>query len=166
MLVCLYLCISEPRLSLLKTNRLPSIKLTTSVGFNRIAMSPITLSDGFNIPVGTYINMAAESMSRDPAYYQDPDSFNGYRFFDGTNETKPQEEFSGIENGNLAWGSGRLTCPGRWYASAMNKLIIGSLLADYEIKFPGDQKKRPRNLYSNGSIMPDPTQELLIRRLK
>lgn len=138
-----------------------------ALAFNRIVMSPVKLSNGFVLPTGTFINMAGESMSRDPFYYSDPNSFDGYRFFkrSKTDETQPLDEFSGIEPGNLAWGSGRLTCPGRWYASALNKLIIGTLLAEYEMRFPEGQTKRQTNLYANGGIMPDPAQQLLLRKL-
>lgn len=130
-------------------------------------MSPIKLSNGLNIPTGTFISMAAESMTRDPTYYDNPDEFNGYRFFQPLQTSlDPLQKFSGIEQGNLAWGSGRLTCPGRWFASAMNKLIIGELLVRYEIKFPQGQTRRPGNLYSNGGAMPDPTQVLCLRRLE
>lgn len=135
------------------------------MAFNRIVLSPITLSNGDVVSPGTFINMAGESMSRDPAYYNDPLTFDGYRFL-STGVMQPSNEFTGIEPGNLAWGSGRFTCPGRWYASAMNKLIIASLLVQYEIKFPEGQTKRPANLYSNGGIIPDPSQVLLFRKLK
>ncbi|KAF4630842.1 hypothetical protein G7Y89_g7285 [Cudoniella acicularis] len=136
--------------------------------FGRIVVSPVTLSNGLKIPTGTYISMAAEAMSRDPTYYEDPHTFKGDRFFKNSpsKETQPLDDFTGIEPGNLAWGSGRLTCPGRWYGTTMIKLIVGSLLAEYEIKFPEGQTKRPPNLYNNGSIMPDPTQQLLLRKLK
>lgn len=107
--------------------------------------------------------MAAESMSRDPAYYEDPNRFDGYRFF-RIGATAPELEFAGIERGNLAWGSGRLTCPGRWYASALNKLILGMILERYEIKFPNGQETRPPNLYNDGGIMPDPKQVIMVRR--
>ena len=146
-----------------------AFQLTLPVAFNRIVKSPLTLSSGLTLPRGTFINMAGESMSRDATYYSNPSIFNGYRFFNAdskTHDSLPIHEFDGIEPGNLAWGSGRQTCPGRWYASAMNKLIIGELLVRCEMKFPEGQVKRPENLYANAVIMPDPTQRLLLRRLR
>lgn len=107
-------------------------------------------------------------MSRDPQYYDNPDTFDGYRFY-RTPASKqkisqpPEYEFTGIERGNVAWGNGRLTCPGRWYASAMNKLVVASLLLRYDISFPEGQSTRPPNVYNDASILPSPTREICIR---
>ena len=137
-----------------------------SVGFNRKVLSSVKLSDGVTVlPTGTFINMAAGPMSRDPTFYDEPNTFNGYRFYspDGGAAQPPAHDFTGIEPGNVAWGSGRLTCPGRWYASAMNKLMVASLLVCYDIQFPEGQSTRPPSIYSDGTIMPSPTQEILFR---
>ena len=114
--------------------------------------------------------MAAEAMSRDPTFYENPDKFDGERFYRRMEfkdkETQSLEnEFAGIERGDLAWGNGRLTCPGRWYASAMNKLIIGTILEQYDLKFPDNQLERPLNVYADGKIAPDTTQEIMFCRL-
>ena len=112
--------------------------------------------------------MPAGPMSRDPKYYDEPDVFNSLRFYssskrgDGPDQS-PEHEFTGIEPGNVVWGNGRLTCPGRWYASAMNKLIVASLLLRYDISYPDGQSSRPPNTYKDGAILPSPTQNLLFR---
>ena len=112
--------------------------------------------------------MPAGPMSRDPSFYDDPDTFDGYRFCSlpkskGSTVQPPEYEFTGIERGNVVWGNGRLTCPGRWYASAMNKLIAASFLLRYDMKYPEGQFTRPPNIYNDGTIMPSPVQEILIR---
>ncbi|KAL9063655.1 MAG: hypothetical protein Q9161_009356 [Pseudevernia consocians] len=128
----------------------------------------LRLSDSSEIPTGMYINIAAGPMSRDPTFYDEPNTFDPGRFHRpsaGSEKATPQPEyeFTGIERGNVVWGNGRLTCPGRWYASAMNKLIIASLLVRYEIKFPEGQATRPQSIYSDGTAIPSPTQEILLR---
>ena len=125
-------------------------------------MTGITLSDGTKIDRGTFVSMAAEQMSRDSIYYDDPHTFNPARYKTGGKKS-PENAFSGIEKGNVAWGSGRLTCPGRWYASVMNRLIIGALLEKFAISFPEGQEQRPSNIYQDGGIMPDPQQEIVFR---
>ncbi len=106
-------------------------------------------------------------MSRDPMFYDEPNVFNPSRFFRpsaGQEKPAPPEyELTGIERGNVVWGNGRLTCPGRWYASAMNKLIIGVLLIRYDIKLP-DGQKRPQSIFYDGTAIPSQTQEILLRQ--
>ena len=113
--------------------------------------------------------MPAGPMSRDPAFYDNPNTFDGHRFYhpaklEGRAAQPPAHDFAGIERGNVVWGNGRLTCPGRWYASAMNKLIIATLLVRYAIKFPEGQSERPLSIYNDGTIVPSATQEILIRK--
>ena len=116
--------------------------------------------------------MAASSLSRDPTYYtgpSPPSTFNPSRFYQSlaqiqTDTSNPLQDFTGIEPGNLAWGNGRQTCPGRWYAGAVIKLVVGAILEGYELKFP-EGVRRPENVYWNAGIMPCVKQEILLRKL-
>jgi cytochrome P450 len=96
--------------------------------------------------------MPGYAMARDSAFYGDDDPlrFNGLRFYlpykeeddmsttSSTNHAR-HLDYTGIEPGNISWGSGRFTCPGRWYAAAMIKLILASLLLNYDVSFPLDK---------------------------
>ena len=109
-------------------------------------------------------------MSRDSEFYDKPDEFDERRFYSGANardskSQSPEHELTGIERGNVVWGSGRFTCPGRWYASAMNKLIIASLLLRYDIRFPEGQSSRPPSIVRDGAMIPSPTQEICFKKL-
>ena len=109
--------------------------------------------------------MPAGPMSQDLAYYDDPLKFNGYRFYhpaSGEHE-KTGNEYSAIEPGNLSWGNGRFSCPGRWYASLMMKLLIASLILEYDFKFPEDTRRRPSNFVMDVHVLPNMSQKLLIR---
>lgn len=140
------------------------------LGFNRKVLDQVKLSDGTVLPKGLYINLAAESMSRDPMFYENPNQFDGRRWYhrwvaSGKGIQPLEEEFAGIEPGNVAWGNGRLTCPGRWYGSAMIKLILVHMLVNYDFNFPGGQSTRPPNIYSSEAIRPDMEQHICIRKL-
>ncbi|TGO51091.1 hypothetical protein BOTNAR_0368g00010 [Botryotinia narcissicola] len=142
------------------------------ISFYLIVLTPHTLSTGLHLPRGTFISMAASSLSRDPTYYigpSSPSTFDPSRFYQSlaqkqTGASNPLQEFTGIEPGNLAWGSGRQTCPGRWYAGAIIKLVVGEILKGYELKFP-EGVRRPENVYWNAGIMPCVKQEILLRKL-
>ncbi|KAF7914197.1 uncharacterized protein EAF01_000603 [Botrytis porri] len=116
--------------------------------------------------------MAASSISCDPTFYTGPSSpstFNPSRFYQSVAQTQtgssnPLQDFTGIEPGNLAWGNGRQTCPGRWYAGVVIKLVVGAILEGYELKFP-EGVRRPENVYWNAGIMPCVKQKILLRKL-
>ncbi|KAK0618573.1 cytochrome P450 [Bombardia bombarda] len=100
------------------------------LGFDRKVMSPISLSDNKTVlPPGATISIPGGPMARDPTFYNDPYRFDPLRFYrrsgkEGddttttTTDSSPppppsQQDYTGIERGNLSWGSGRFTCPGR-----------------------------------------------------
>lgn len=79
------------------------------------------------------------------AYYKNPLQLDGSRFYTGK-APSGENEFASIESGSLRWGSGRWTCPGRWYASATIKLLLAKLLLNYDMEFPAGKTTRPPNV--------------------
>ena len=111
-------------------------------------MTPIKLSSGITIPRRTYICMSAGSMAMDPSFYSSVELFSPSRFHDYPTDTpKGNLDFVGTENGNVHWGSGRFTCPGRWYASAVMKVFIALFVNRYNMRFPEGQVERLPNVY-------------------
>ncbi|KAI1116231.1 cytochrome P450 [Nemania sp. NC0429] len=142
---------------------------STFLGFDRKVMSPIKLSDGTTIlEPGAKIAIPGGPMSLDPTYYSDARDFDGFRFYrpdeSDTSSVNTQQDYTGIEPGNLSWGSGRFTCPGRWYASAMIKLVIANLLLAYDISFPGGQTARPPNVKYDTERFPNFDQKIILRK--
>lgn len=129
-------------------------------------MSPIYLPDGKTLlPAGTILRAASTEMAHDPEFYKDPDLFDGDRFLDDKIEPKSREhEFTGIEPGNVSWGTGRFTCPGRWYAATMLKLVLGKLLLEYEFEFPAGQTESPPYETVDTRVMPNQGQKLIFKR--
>lgn len=131
-------------------------------------MSPVKLSDGTVIQTGKTIAMPSDPMAHDKAYYNKPYEFDGNRFL-GTDahdaDTQQAESaYSAIEPGNLSWGHGRFSCPGRWYASAMMKLLLATLLLDYDFHFPEGQSIRPPNFVMDLHVLPDMKQKIIVQR--
>jgi len=114
--------------------------------------------------------MPAAPMAKDPDFFKNPSHFDGDRFFKLKQEAKEQSseragnDFAGIESHNIHWGSGRFTCPGRWYASAVMKVFVSIILLDYDISFPEGQTKRPENTCLDDEILPDTKQNILFKR--
>ncbi|KAI1130920.1 cytochrome P450 [Nemania abortiva] len=141
---------------------------STFLGFDRKVISPIELSDKTILQPGTTIAIPGGPMSLDPAYYDHARDFDAFRFYrpeeGDTASVNTQQDYTGIEPGNLSWGNGRFTCPGRWYASAMIKLIMANLLLSYDISFPDGQNTRPPNVKYDTERIPDFSQKIVLRR--
>lgn len=140
------------------------------VSFQRLVLSPITLSNGFTIPAGTHICAASDARSRDPTLYESPLEFRPKRFYShpiGENsEVDAANLFSSVTAGDSWFGTGRQACPGRWYASAQIKLVLCLLLTEYEFKFPKGQTERPKNWVKDEKTGPDMEQMILFKRRK
>ncbi|KAI1211425.1 cytochrome P450 [Annulohypoxylon truncatum] len=144
---------------------------STFLGFDRKVMSPIELSDGKTVlQHGASIVIPGGPMSRDPSFYVNPQHFDGLRFYrqyedaNVRSKTSMQQDYTGIEPGNLSWGNGRFTCPGRWYGAAMIKLIIANLLLNYDISFPPGQTERPPNTKYDTEVHPNFEQKIVLRK--
>lgn len=107
-------------------------------------------------------------MSQDPKFYDGPQRFDGLRFYrsGGNEDTNSSgiQDYTGIEPGNLSWGNGRFTCPGRWYAAVMIKLIVARLLLDHDVSFPPGQTERPRNGKYDTDIHPSFGQTIVLTK--
>ncbi|EXJ80589.1 hypothetical protein A1O3_06871 [Capronia epimyces CBS 606.96] len=114
----------------------------TLMSISRVANEDITLSDGTKVPKGASIGLI-NAASRDPTIYEDPDKFNGHRFYDMRqipgNESKHQ--FVTTTGDYLPFGHGKHACPGRFFASNEIKILLTHLLLQYDFKFPDDQGK-------------------------
>ena len=131
-------------------------------------MSPVKLSDGTIIPCGNTIAMPSGAMARDQLYYNDPLTFDGNRFYRMAIERDaPQQaesDYTAIEPGNLSWGHGRFSYPGRWYASAMMKLVLATLILEYEFEYPKGQSARPPDFVMDLHVLPDMKQKIVLMR--
>lgn len=131
-------------------------------------MTPIQLSDGNILPRDAVVAGPGGCMSRDPQFYNEPQRFDGLRFYRGYSEdcgsSSIPKDYVSIEPGNLSWGKGRFTCPGRWYAAVMLKLIIAKLLLEYDVSFPQGQKERPLNGKFDTDIHPNFEQKIVFSK--
>lgn len=142
---------------------------TALVGFDCKVMSTVKLSDGTILLPGDTIAMPSGPMAQDQSYYEDPLTFDGYHFYreaakEQDEGQKSETKYDGIEPGNLSWGHGRFSCPGRWYASVMIKFLLASLILEYDFEFSESQSVRPSNFVMDVHVLPDMQQKILIKK--
>lgn len=125
------------------------------VGFKRQVMEPLKLHDGLELPVGAHIEMAIVPIQRD--HTNNPEQFDGLRYY--KKRLQPAEahkhQFATTNPQILHFGHGKQACPGRFMASNIIKMVLGSLLLRYDFKFPEDQS-RPKSLPAFEYSFPSP----------
>jgi cytochrome P450 len=127
-------------------------------------MKPLHLSDGRVIPAGCFISMATEAIAHDPKIYLESEQFDGYRFYNkrkSSAEASHQYQFATTSPESMAFGHGKFACPGRFFASAIIKVMVVTILTEYDISFPDSQTKRPENLFLGETIRPDQSQAVV-----
>lgn len=139
-----------------------------TVTFQRLARQDLALSDGTQIPAGTFAFSPANAINFDPELYPHPETFDGLRFYNlrqASPESEKKYQLTSIDRTQMQFGIGRHACPGRWLATYQIKLILANLLDRYEMKLKdGEGRPKPINFQTNQ--LPDPKAEILFRNRK
>lgn len=102
----------------------------------------------------------------DPAISANPEIFDPMRSYN-KRRSSPSEANKNLAGqtspDNLAFGYGKLACPGRAFSVGEIKLILARLLSQYEFRFP-DGQGRPLNMYADENVFPDPKARIMMRR--
>lgn len=136
-----------------------------STGVRREALTPFTFSDGLKVSTGDWICVPHRSMMRDSRFFSAPLEFNAFRFFSntvvgGASPCKPSRLVDASDQW-LVWGSGRILCPGRFYATLMLKLVIAHILLNYDCSL--GNVKGCRSVQWRSAIIPKASIELHIK---
>lgn len=154
------------------------------VSTNRKVLKPMKLSDGTELPVGTSLAASAGCVSKDPELWQDPESFDGLRFYNLRHEqsdekyqfasaTKEALSFGKFDHvcsntsqmSNTYIGHGRHACPGRFFAAAELKVVLVQILQHYDVELcPDYSRNRPLNVHVEIMAAQDHTYELRFRK--
>lgn len=144
---------------------LSSRPLSWIVSFNRVVLTPLTLSTGLKIPAGTHLSVASRNILFDPEVTPNPEVFDGLRYYN-TRENiteSHKNQFSSVDGTNLNFGAGRYACPGRFFASMELKLLLAQLLLKFDFEFlPG--KSRPQLLVIDEMVASVPWTKIMVRR--
>ncbi|KAF4778327.1 hypothetical protein HER10_EVM0003167 [Colletotrichum scovillei] len=124
----------------------------------RQATANVTLSDGTKIPKGHTVAVSTERM-RDPAFYENPNEFDGYRFLRMRESGKPGQEAAAqlvtTSVNHLGFGHGEHGCPGRFFAASEAKITIAHLLLKYDWKYDNSYKIKLRKHGFAEEVDPD-----------
>ncbi|KAI0392801.1 cytochrome P450 [Xylariaceae sp. FL0594] len=139
-----------------ETNRLhPTGSITCS---RTVLKHPLVLQGGLELPVGTRFGFATEAMQKDA-----DDTFDGFRYVGGP--SADQSTSTTVSPSNLAFGYGTHACPGRFFAIRLVKMVVMTLLLDYEIEWDGPPvAQRPEPLWIEGQYIPNGSQKIKITR--
>lgn len=142
------------------------MKLTLSaVSPQRVALHPITLSDGTHIPANTYVAFPSSALFADPSLVSDPDTFDGFRSYRARlqPEQSTRHLMVSTDKNHLYFGYGKQACPGRFFAANEMKMILIRLLIDYDIRLP-EGKKKPERWTVDEMVFADPRAKIEIKR--
>lgn len=135
------------------------------MSFNRIALKPLRLSSGIEIPAGTHFSVASRDILFDPEVTPNPNTFDGLRYYKLSNHPQGshhKHEFASVDGTNMSFGAGRYACPGRFFASMELKLLLAQLLLKFDFRFPPGTA-RPSLLVLDEFVAPVPWAKVMVR---
>ncbi|KAI0195397.1 putative cytochrome P450 [Xylaria flabelliformis] len=145
-------------------------KTSNIVTFERLITRDWVFSDGFRVPANTQIGVPTQAISMDPLIYEDPEKFDGLRFYRMKKALESEGEgkadvgaigklsFTSSNHESMAFGYGRHACPGRWFAGNEIKMIMIYLLEHHEFRLPGGKtgwENRPQSLGAETQYLPN-----------
>lgn len=109
--------------------------------------------------------MASALILMDPEVTPDPQRFDPLRSY--RQRLAPDQanlhQFVTTDKNHLEFGHGRYACSGRFFAAHEIKMILAHIILHYDLAYPTG-KGRPINLIVDGSVYPDPSARLLIKK--
>ncbi|KAI0409850.1 cytochrome P450 [Xylaria palmicola] len=117
----------------------------------RLALKPFTFSDGTFLNIGDWACTPVQALMKDPGYYPQPLEFRGFRFVAQQqlpeNQSTPcaqqkPSKLTGVDGSWHVWGTGRMACPGRYYAACVMKIIIAQIIMNYDCRLADPNARR------------------------
>jgi len=105
--------------------------LCVTVSFDRKVLKSLRLADGTFLPKGTRVIAPALAISADPDVYEDPETFDGLRFYKMRQRSPADEnkyQITSTSKNMMHFGAGRHACPGRWFMSVELKMLLAGTL--------------------------------------
>ncbi|OMP81510.1 Ent-kaurene oxidase [Diplodia seriata] len=128
--------------------------------------------EGAVVPKGAWVGVAASEMQKDEDVYgPGAGEFEGWRFVVGeAKNAEEKDDMGGAGKGRsmsttsdmfLAFSRGRHTCPGRFFAANVMKLVLAHVAMEYDIR---PLEKRPENVTISDVSVPPGKARIEVRR--
>ncbi|KIL86301.1 hypothetical protein FAVG1_10699 [Fusarium avenaceum] len=134
-----------------------------TVTMRRYVTEDVKLSNGLVIKRGTRLNVD-NSRLEDPRIYENPDSYDPYRFYNMRSEDGKEHmaQLVSTSSDHLGFGHGQHACPGRFFAANEIKVVLCHILVKHDWKLAPDTDTKPdtRGMIAKSS----PATKILIRR--
>ncbi|KAJ6483217.1 cytochrome P450 [Mycena sanguinolenta] len=137
-----------------------------------VAKDGFRFSNGTLLPRGSFLSVASRPVHYDPSKYENPASFDGFRFerervqylaqHDTTDDIFKRHMISvGVDH--LPFGTGKHACPGRFFAATELKAMLAHIVINYDIKAEVEGVRPPDMVF--GTITsPNPTAKVYFRK--
>lgn len=132
----------------------------------------LTTPSGVQVPRGYQVGIPAYSIHFDEDVYgSDAAAFKPFRFYNrrkdaqvtGDNIKGARQAWATTSPDYLSFGAGLNSCPGRFFASGMLKVLMAKILSKYDFEF---QEKRPENVWFGTNHVPPMDAKIRIRKRK
>lgn len=102
-----------------------------------MALEDVVLADGLKIPKGTSLLVSACDVV-DGTIWPNGEKFDGYRYFNLRQKTDSvashsSYNFTSTSPEHFSFGHGTQACPGRFFASYMQKILLCNVIMKYDV---------------------------------
>ncbi|KAI0896221.1 cytochrome P450 [Annulohypoxylon nitens] len=134
----------------------------TLIVYSRIVQRDCIIG-GVSLKKGQLIAMSGPGRAKDPAIFDDPNTYKGLRFCEEDKlEDHLARPFRSVDTDILTWGAGRWACPGRQVADMAAKVMLVKLLDEYDFSFVNGKPLKHNAIHEFLFIHPD--KKILVRR--
>jgi cytochrome P450 len=136
----------------------------SALALTRKALRDFKFTDGTLIPKDTFVCVPT-ALHLDESNYANPEVFDGFRFVSKgmAGGDSGINQMIATNTSYIAFGIGRHSCPGRFFAANELKAMMAHLVLNYDIKLE-NEGVRPPDLWFINSRVPNPTAEILFRK--
>jgi cytochrome P450 len=126
-------------------------------------MEDVTLSNGVFLPRGIQIGFPLRSHFN-PKVYSEPNKFDGYRYVKMSDDPEKEmfRHFVSTSPEHMAFGFGKHSCPGRFFAAIEVKIALCHILLKYGFKLA--EGTTPTVMKMGWNLVADPMAQLMIKR--
>ncbi|KAJ4342314.1 hypothetical protein N0V95_006989 [Ascochyta clinopodiicola] len=137
----------------------------TLFSMTRSVRQSMQLKSAGNLRVrpGSIITSPAWMIHNDPDYYDRPDEFSPWRFYDEKSNTTTTRSTT-TSNKFLVYGYGVGLCPGRHIGIRWSQITFAKLLMRYDARFDDVQAGKPDNVVMPGQLLPPYMAKIVFRR--